>query len=81
MIKNKKDKIKKSTIVLMFILLFIASFFYSLGNGAVKISPLGIIRAVFYEKDSRYYQIIWNVRLPRTLVAALVGVSLSLSGS
>jgi len=51
------------------------------GNGAVKISPLGIVRSILYEKDSVNYQIIWNVRLPRAIVAALVGICLSLSGA
>lgn len=80
MIEGIKENHKKTTTLIAFILLFIASFFFSLGNGAVKISPIGIVRAIIYEQDSIFYQIIWNVRLPRTIVAALVGVSLSLSG-
>lgn len=80
MIKGIKENHKKTTTLIAFILLFIASFFFSLGNGAVKISPIGIVRAIIYEQDSVFYQIIWNVRLPRTIVAALVGISLSLSG-
>lgn len=71
----------KSRILLIFILLFIGSFFFSVGNGAVKITPIGIIKAILYEKDTVNYQIIWNVRLPRTIVAALVGICLSLSGA
>lgn len=71
----------KSRILLIFILLFIGSFFFSVGNGAVKITPVGIIKALLYEKDTVNYQIIWNVRLPRTIVAALVGICLSLSGA
>lgn len=72
---------KKTTILTIFILLFIASFFFSVGNGAVKINPLGIVKSILYEKNTVNYQIIWNVRLPRTIVAALVGICLSLSGS
>lgn len=72
---------KKSKVLIILIVLFIVSFFFSLGNGAVKITPLGIIRSIIYEKDTVKYQIIWNVRLPRTIVAALVGISLSLSGA
>lgn len=78
--KSIKIKPKKSIILTIFILIFIASFFFSMGNGAVKISPLGIIRSILYEKSTVNYQIIWNVRLPRTIVAALVGICLSLSG-
>lgn len=81
MIKYNEKRSKKTIILAVFILLFIASFFLSLGNGAVKISPLGIIKSILYEKDTVNYQIIWNVRLPRTIVAALVGICLSLSGA
>lgn len=81
MIKSRKERFKKNIIITIFILLFIASFFFSLGNGAVKISPLGIVKSIIYEKDTVNYQIIWNVRLPRTIVAALVGICLSLSGA
>ncbi|NLK44320.1 MAG: iron ABC transporter permease [Tissierellia bacterium] len=79
--KSRKERFKKNIIITIFILLFIASFFFSLGNGAVKISPLGIVKSIIYEKDTVNYQIIWNVRLPRTIVAALVGICLSLSGA
>ena len=81
MIKYIENESKKTIILGVFILLFIVSFFFSVGNGAVKISPLNIINSIFYEQDSTNFQIIWNVRLPRTIVAALVGICLSLSGS
>ena len=72
---------KKKSIIICFILLFVISFFISVGNGAVKISPIQIIKTILYEKDTANYQIIWNVRLPRTIVALLVGISLSLAGA
>lgn len=77
----KKLRWSKMTILIIFIFLFIASFFISVGNGAVKINPLEIINILLNEKDSAAYQIILNVRLPRTIVAMFVGISLSLSGS
>ncbi len=55
-------------------------FFISIMNGAVKISPSEIVSAVFFEEATVNYQIIWNVRLPRTITASLVGTSLALSG-
>lgn len=77
----KKLKLNKASILIIFIFLFIFSFFLSIGNGAVKINPLNIINILLYEKDSVAYQIIFNIRLPRTIVAMLVGISLSLAGS
>ncbi|MDR7855763.1 iron ABC transporter permease [Tissierella sp.] len=81
MIKYIENESKKTIILGVFILLFIVSFFFSVGNGAVKISPLSIIKSIFVEQDTTNFQIIWNVRLPRTIVAALVGICLSLSGA
>jgi iron complex transport system permease protein len=72
---------KKRYIISLFIILFILSFFISLGNGAVKISLKDIIQAIFFEEDTVEHQVIWNVRLPRTIVAGLVGICLSLSGA
>ena len=71
----------KLLILSIFVALFVASFFFSVGNGAVKISPLGIIKSILYGRDTVNYQIIWNVRLPRTIAAALVGICLSLAGA
>ncbi|TJX13527.1 iron ABC transporter permease [Tissierella creatinini] len=73
--------LKKKSIVLLFIIISIITFFLCVGNGAVSISPLEIIKTILYRNDSTNYQIIWNVRLPRTIVAALVGINLSLSGA
>lgn len=72
---------KQKTLIMIFILIFVASFFISIGNGAVELSPLQIIKTLLYERETSNYQIIWNVRLPRTIVALLVGISLSLSGA
>lgn len=77
---NKKDKIKKSAILITCIGFAIAGFFISIMNGAVKISPTEIINAIFFEEATVNYQIIWNVRLPRTITASLVGTCLALSG-
>lgn len=78
---KREEKPRKIIVLIIFILLFIASFFISVGNGAVKIAPVEIIKAIFYQKDTVNYQIIWNVRLPRTIVGALVGICLSLAGA
>jgi len=56
-------------------------FFISLCNGVVKISIKGIVKAILFHEDSINRQVIWNVRLPRTIVAGLVGICLSLSGA
>lgn len=72
---------KKTTILLLLLFLLIFSFFFSVGSGAVKLSASEIINSILNEKNSTNYQIIWNVRLPRTIVAAFVGICLALAGA
>lgn len=55
----------------------VAGFFFSIMNGSVDIAPA----QVFGELDETKRQILMNIRLPRTIVAVLVGVNLSLSGA
>lgn len=78
---TKHETITKKIILIIFICLYIVSFFISISNGAVKISPKEIISAILFEEATVNYQIIWNVRLPRTIVASLVGTCLALAGS
>ena len=49
--------------------------------GAAKITLSEIIASIFSNENSNSTQIIWNIRLPRVLAAALAGVSLSVSGA
>lgn len=77
---KKKDNIKKSATLIICICFSIVVFFISIMNGAVKISPTEIVNAILFEEATVNYQIIWNVRLPRTIVASLVGTCLALSG-
>lgn len=71
---------KQKVMILMFFILSILTFLISVGNGAVQMSPVKIIQTLIFDKGSTSYQIIWNVRIPRTIVAALVGINLSLAG-
>lgn len=77
---KKRCKIKKSAILIACVCLSVAGFFISIGNGAVKISPSEIINTILFDEGTVNYQIIWNVRLPRTITASLVGTCLALSG-
>lgn len=53
----------------------------SLANGAVNIPFDKIFQIIFFSDNSLQSQIIWNIRLPRTMVGALVGLNLALSGA
>jgi iron complex transport system permease protein len=49
--------------------------------GRIVVSPDGLFHALTRaDSESRIYRIIWNIRLPRVLLAALVGAGLSVAG-
>ncbi len=54
--------------------------FLSVSMGAVELSLKEIYHYLFVETEGTYHLIVADVRVPRTLVAALVGMCLSLSG-
>ena len=72
--------LKRILILASLFILCIAGFLFSLKLGSLKITPAQIFDAIFRASEGPHYQIIYNIRLPRTLVAACVGLCLSLSG-
>ncbi|WP_315784135.1 iron ABC transporter permease [Fischerella sp. JS2] len=53
----------------------------SLSLGAVPITPIQLWRAIWHQGDSLYQTILWDLRLPRTLAAMLVGAALGTAGA
>lgn len=76
--KNKSSK--KLSIIITLFLLSILLILLSISLGSVKFTLTETVDALFNDSDSPARLIIWNVRLPRILGAALVGICLSLSG-
>lgn len=68
-------------ILTAFLLLAFAGSFLSLTKGSSTITLQQIINILLTPGDDPQSQIIWNIRMPRTIVGALVGVNLSLSGA
>lgn len=65
----------------MFIALAVSGALISIMLGSVKISLPEILTALAGEGAGTHGQILMNIRLPRMLVAALVGIDLALSGA
>ncbi|MEM0098409.1 MAG: iron chelate uptake ABC transporter family permease subunit [Thermoplasmata archaeon] len=72
-----KDKI----LLLISVVILFISFIISLGIGAVSIPFMDVISRVFDPRNDPYSIIIWQLRMPRILLAALVGASLAVSGA
>lgn len=83
--KNKgslKDSSKfKFTVIFILIMLAFIGFF--LGNilGTLEVSPKGVLEAILNDNKSPERMVIWNIRLPRMILATLVGINLALSGA
>ncbi|MBP2649508.1 MAG: hmuU 3 [Firmicutes bacterium] len=71
----------RSGVLAFFMLLAFFGLVFSLVKGAVNISPEDIVRAICYNGGDPMGQIVWNIRLPRSIVGALVGMNLALSGA
>lgn len=82
--ENKKFgvSVAKWRIIVMVVFGVLASsgFIVSLLKGSVAITPQEVWQSL-YQIDTMKSQIIYNIRLPRTIVAALVGVNLALAGA
>lgn len=53
----------------------------SIGMGSVYITPLETLQTIFTRSEEMATTIIWDLRIPRVAVAAIVGVNLALSGA
>lgn len=65
----------------VFLAVLIAGIIASLCFGSVNISVSEIFRALFLEPENKYHLIIRDARLPRTLLAVVVGMCLAVSGA
>ncbi len=71
---------KKIIILVIIYILFASSLVIGVSMGSLRISPLEVVQAIFTQEDTLNHNIIFNVRLPRNILAALVGINLALSG-
>lgn len=49
--------------------------------GNASISILQAIKDLFHQQDSLHQTVVWNIRLPRVLLAVLVGATLGMAGA
>ena len=69
------------TILILFAFLAVLGAFLSLTKGSSVITMSQIVELLLNPGTDPQSQIIWNIRMPRTIVGALVGINLSLSGA
>lgn len=67
--------------LLIFAVLAFLGCLVSIMKGSVEVPAAEVWQTLVDSVVGLHAQIIWNIRLPRTIVAALVGINLSLSGA
>ncbi len=78
---KKKSRIRYTMVFLVMIILFLAIVIWNINSGSVDISIRDIVDIIFFRKGEEVnYNIIWQIRLPRIFMAALLGGALSLAG-
>jgi len=79
---NKFKVIRYQLVYLVLLLLIALAMVLNVNAGSVSMSPLRIFKIIFmrFEEGSVESNIIWKIRLPRSLTAAILGGALSISG-
>lgn len=73
-------RVRAATVIGSAAALLVLSLALSCAVGAVRIPPLDVLDALRDRSDPVTRQIVWQIRFPRTLVAALVGANLGIAG-
>ena len=71
------NSIKLLTLLLMLLVALLLGVSY----GALSMHPFEIPQIVFNQKPELEFQVLWNIRIPRVLLAALVGMCLAVAGT
>ena len=79
--ENFKRRTRYTIVFLLLILAFALITVLNINSGNVHISQSEIVDILLKKAtDTKEYSIIWKIRLPRILMAAILGGALSLSG-
>lgn len=77
----KDSRIFKLNIIIALVIVSLLSIILGVGIGTVRFGIGDIFKGLFINDDSVRRIIIFNTRLPRVIVAGLVGIALALSGA
>ncbi|MDN3019841.1 iron ABC transporter permease [Paenibacillus sp. BSR1-1] len=81
--KNRISFLLDRKAIIIFLVLFIitaAVFIFSTGAGEMKINPLTVVKVLFGAGPEMETLVIQSFRLPRIIIALMVGISLAVAG-
>lgn len=58
----------------------IAVFILGVAIGTIQLAPDQVLRGIFGPADYQWHRVVWDIRLPRVILAGLVGICLATSG-
>ncbi|MED4073880.1 FecCD family ABC transporter permease [Priestia endophytica] len=77
---KKQDRKMWAIMILLFIAI-IAAFFLSLNIGYIKLAPLEVLQTIVGRGESGNEVILFDFRLPRMVIAILIGAGVGISGA
>lgn len=74
-------KISFTNLIMLLSLAVAATFIFSLSMGNASISVVQAVKDLFSHTPSLHQTVVWQIRLPRVILALLVGATLGLAGA
>ena len=75
------QKISFTNLIMLLSLAVVATFIFSLSMGNASISVVQAVKDLFSHTPSLHQTVVWQIRLPRVILALLVGATLGLAGA
>ncbi|YCA43898.1 iron ABC transporter permease [Bacillus sp. JZ8] len=77
----KKQDRKMWTVMILLFIAIIAAFFLSLNIGYIKLAPFEVLQTIVGKGESGNEVILFDFRLPRMVIAILIGAGVGISGA
>lgn len=76
-----KKQQRATVVACIFIVLLIALFLVSLNTGVIRLDPITVIKTIFGNGEQHDELLLFEFRLPRIIIAMLIGMGLAVSGA
>lgn len=76
-----KKQQRATVVACIFIVLLIVLFLVSLNTGVIRLDPITVIKTIFGNGEPRDELLLFEFRLPRIIIAMLIGMGLAVSGA
>lgn len=78
---QQKTRKKNLFVLSILTIIIIITFIISMNTGVIKLTPMEVLRTLFGQGDAQQQLILFEFRLPRIVIAVLVGMGLAISGA